>query len=558
MFRSHSRPAHYALLAVAHLALTLPNLGGHTLWDMDEGVNAEAAREMLESGNWITPYYNYEIRTAKPALLYWLQAPSYWVFGVNEFAARLPAVLCGLGSVWVTYEFGRRMFAATTGLLAGLVLASCIEFCLISHAATPDPPLLLFLLLAFYSYWAGSEGDRRWWFVPCAAFCGLAVLTKGPVGVALPGLVIVLHLAWTKNLRKLWDRRLLLGGLTFIGVAAPWYGLVALDTKGKWIAAFLRNENIDRFRSPADGHHGLFLYHAVFLIILFAPWSVFLVPAIGHAVRRARPPIADAALESADSAAKYRFLLTWFLTYLVFFSVAATKLPNYILPLYPAVALLTARWLDRWRLGEVPVRPVTIIVATAGGVLIGVLLLFGLWFAGGALPVPVSDAKFHPMPNLAPLAWAGLIPLAAALAFGWLARTGRRDAALTAYGAGAVALLGLLAGRGTEAMDDYKVPRYAAEEVGLRQTDRDIRIGTIGWFRHSLVFYCRREVTPFYDPAAVEQFLGLPRPSYLLVPEKLWAAATNLSQKYPVIGRHYDFYSNQDIVIVANHAAVAE
>ena len=166
MFRLQTRPAHYALLAAAHLLLTMPNLGAHTLWDMDEGVNAEAAREMIEFGNYITPYYNYEIRTAKPAMQYYLTVPFFRALGVNEFAARLPAVLCGLGTVLLTYELARRLFAPSTGLLAGLVLASCFEFCLISHAATPDPPLLLFTTLAFFLYWVGSEGDRRWWFVP--------------------------------------------------------------------------------------------------------------------------------------------------------------------------------------------------------------------------------------------------------------------------------------------------------------------------------------------------------------------------------------------------------
>src|SRR3954464_1729125 len=157
MFRLQTRPAHYALLTSAYLLLTLPNLGAHTLWDMDEGVNAEAAREMLESENWITPYYNYQLRTAKPALLYWLQGLSFLAFGATEGAARLPAVLCGLGTVWTTYVLGRRMFSPSTGLLSGVILASCVEFCLISHAATPDPPLLLFLTLGFYLYWAGSE-----------------------------------------------------------------------------------------------------------------------------------------------------------------------------------------------------------------------------------------------------------------------------------------------------------------------------------------------------------------------------------------------------------------
>ncbi|HEX3151722.1 MAG TPA: glycosyltransferase family 39 protein [Gemmataceae bacterium] len=555
MFRFQGRPAHYVILAVAYLALTLPNLGGHSLWDMDEGVNAEAGREMLESGRWITPHFNYEIRTAKPALLYWLQAMSFMALGVNEFAARLPAVICGLGSVWVTYELGRRMFSATAGLLAGLILASCVEFCLISHAATPDPPLVLFLMLVFYFYWAGSEGERRWWFIPCAAFCGLAVLTKGPVGVGIPGLVILLHLAWTRQLAKLWDRRLLLAGLVFIMVAAPWYGLVTLDTRGKWLQAFMGKENLDRFANPADGHVGPIYYHVAMLYVLLAPWCVFLAPVIWTASREARRTPAATNIEAEESAGnKYRFLIVWFLSILIFFSIAATKLPNYILPLYPAVAILIGRWLDRWRTGELAVPSWVIALAVIGGVLTGIIVIAGLLLMGGKIPISIQN--LHPLPNIAPLAWVGLIPIIAALGFGWSARQGRRDVALTTFVLGAVAFIAPLAGWGTAAMDDYKAPKYFAEEKGLRQTDKDIRIGACGWFRQSLVFYSRREVTKLLNIESVNQFLAMPRAAYVVMPEEIWQyVSPHLTLPTAVIAEHYDFYERQNVIVVANRYA---
>ena len=558
MFRLQSRPGHYALLAVAHLLLTLPNIGGHTLWDMDEGVNAEAGREMLESGNWITPYYNSEMRTAKPALLYWLQATSFWAFGVNEFAARFPAVLCGLGSVWLTYELGRRMFSPATGLLSGLIIASCVEFCLISHAATPDPPLILFLSAVFYCYWAGSEGDRRWWFVPCGALCGLAVLTKGPIGVAMPGLVVLLHLAWTRRLGKLWDHRLLLGALAFVAVAAPWYLMVTLDTRGKWLRAFLEKENFDRFQNPADGHRGSPFYHVGLLLALFAPWSTFLLPGLWQSWREARRQAVGA--DETDTADKYRFLIVWFLSYLVFFSVAATKLPNYVLPLYPAIAILTARWLDRWRTGELAVRPWLMDAAAGGCVLMGVLVTLAILLLAGTVRLPFTVKGLGTMPALAPHAWLGAIPVVVGLWFGWQVRRGRPTEALTAFGAGAVLFLGLAGVEVTEAMDEYKVPQYFAEEVGLRQTDRDVRIASFDWLRHSMVFYARREVTRLYDPAAVDPFLAVPRPAYLIVPEDLWTdeRAPRITTPVKVIARRYDFYSQRYILVVANRYAVPD
>ena len=113
---------------------------------MDEGVNAEAAREMREADTWVVPTFNYQLRTAKPVMLYWLQRASYAAFGVSEWSARLPSVLAGWLAVLLTYELARRMFGRATGLLAGVVLASVVQFCMLAHAATPDATLLLFTM----------------------------------------------------------------------------------------------------------------------------------------------------------------------------------------------------------------------------------------------------------------------------------------------------------------------------------------------------------------------------------------------------------------------------
>src|SRR5947207_13347847 len=120
--RLDHRAAHYLLLLVVTCRMTLPNLGVPSLWDVDEGHNAEAAREMLDSGNWIVPTFNYQLRVDKPALLYWLQIFAYRSFGVNEFSARLPSALAGLVTILMAYELGRSMFGPTTGLIAGLIL----------------------------------------------------------------------------------------------------------------------------------------------------------------------------------------------------------------------------------------------------------------------------------------------------------------------------------------------------------------------------------------------------------------------------------------------------
>src|SRR6185437_40922 len=125
--RTIPRVADYALLLVAAAALTLPNLGSPSLWDVDEGVNAEAAREMYEAGTWVIPTFNFELRTAKPVMLNWLQRASYAAWGVSEWSARLPSVLASWLTILLTYELGLRMFGRGTGMLSALVLGTAIE-----------------------------------------------------------------------------------------------------------------------------------------------------------------------------------------------------------------------------------------------------------------------------------------------------------------------------------------------------------------------------------------------------------------------------------------------
>src|SRR3954467_1900388 len=151
--RLHTRGGHYALLAAVAAVLFLPNLGAPSLWDIDEGNNAEAGREMLEAGDWVVPTFNYGLRPDKPALLYWLQGAAYQVFGVGEFAARLPSALAALAAVLLTYELGRRLFGKPAGPTAGLVLVSAPLFCTAAHFANPDALLTAATTLTFFLFW---------------------------------------------------------------------------------------------------------------------------------------------------------------------------------------------------------------------------------------------------------------------------------------------------------------------------------------------------------------------------------------------------------------------
>mgnify|MGYP002780622601 CR=1 FL=1 len=599
-----SRFRDYAVLLAATALLTLPNLGVPSLWDMDEGVNAECTREMLESGTWVVPTFNWELRTAKPIMLYWIQRPSFLLFGPTEVAARLPSALLGMGTVLLVYELARRMFDRGTGLLSGLVLASAIQFCMLSHAATPDAPLIFFTVLTLAMVWVlmeprplllpppgrgegrgggrfgvedpphpnpppqGGRGqEKRNWLVWPAIPCGLAVLTKGPVGLAVPGMIVLAYLAWNRELGRVWDRRLIWGGLLWAAVAVPWYVLVTSETRGAYASAFFGNENVGRFMAPMENHRGPVVYYLGAIMVLFAPWCCFIGAAVwyGVAVSREAEPSAGAscqnrslngveapALGSASrlNRSAHRFLLCWVGVYLVFFSVAATKLPNYIAPLYPPLAILTARFLVRWRDGTITPPRWVMPTGIVGVGIVGVVTILALQAAGGVLPV----AKMRTFPGLGEWAVVGLIPLTAAGVMAWQLRAGNRAGVVAAVTVAALAFVGVMAAGPVLVVDRYKAAKELVRESGANQPDRDIRLAGMGYFQESLVFYAHRRVERLFSPESAAAFLAMPHPSYLFVPEAEWAAsvAGKVTVPHRVAARRYDFYRHAVILVVTN------
>lgn len=551
------RIAHYSLLLAIAGLLTLPNLGAHTLWDMDEGVNVECTREMLESGSWVVPTFNWELRTAKPVMLYWLQRLSFNAFGVNEWAARFPSVLLGMGTILLTYELGRRMFGAATGLLGGIALASAIQFCVLSHAATPDAPLIFFTVLTLYLFWCGHENGGRAWFLWPAVASGLATLSKGPIGLGLPAIIVLSYLAWNRELIRALDRKLIWGGLVFALVALPWYILVTSETRGEYIAAFLGNHNVNRFVAPMEGHRGPPVYYVAILFIMFAPWCCFLGATLWYGVQAARsrsgeatePPIREAIPTEVRA---HRFLICWFLTFLVFFSAAATKLPNYIGPLYPAIALLTARFLIRWRDGSVALPRWVMPVGLTGIGIVGGVTAIGLAIAGGA--IPLSGANMRTFPGLENWAVIGAVPLLGLIVMIWQYRQNRRPGFVNTLAVMAVVYVGLIAAFPPVVMDQYKAAKELATEAGAIRPHEEIRLGSVQFFPESLVFYAQRRVEKLHNIHEISDFLATPRPGLIFVPKPLWEEqlAGKLAPRHRIVASRYDFLKNAEILVVSN------
>jgi 4-amino-4-deoxy-L-arabinose transferase-like glycosyltransferase len=490
----------------------------------------------------------------------------YQLFGINEFSARLPSALAALLTVLLTYELGRRLFNAQTAFLAGVVVASAVLFSGSAHFANPDALLNLFTLLTFFIFYRSYCRGSPAWLVFTGFSTGLAVLAKGPVGVVLPGAVIGLFLLWEGQLRRLLDLRLLLGFLAFLLVVAPWCILICAETKAEFLSGFIFTHNIGRFRSTMERHSGPFYYYGLALVAGFFPWSVFLGPTLRHAWREAgvaewwrhrlgiwrsvrMHPVESAAASVHGSA--FRFLWCWIVVYFLFFSLSATKLPNYILPTYSAVALMTACFLERWRSREIYTSqwamPVSLSCLLLAGLGIGIVLLV----VGGAFGQTLMRGRCLPGLEL----WAGLgaLPILGAASAWWCLRRETRNGFLISQIVMAVLFVGALTGWGSIALDSFKAPRDLVQTAEVCQPLREIRVGCYQYYQPSLVFYCQREVHHMKEEEQALQFLRCPLQVYLFVPATLWdGLAEKVEGTCHLVGRHRDLYRNLDVVVVTN------
>ncbi len=545
-----NRWTHRALVLLVALALNVPNLGAPSLWDIDEGKNAEAAREMLEADNWVVPTFNYQPRYEKPALLYWLQAESYRVFGVNEFSARLPSALAATGACLVVNELAGSMFGLATGFLAASILASTTAFGVSARFANPDALLDAFTTLTMLCFWIGYVRRSRNWFLPAGASAGLAVLAKGPIGLVLPLAVVCVFLLWERRLSLLADTRILLGTLAFVLTAAPWYIWVTADTKGKFLKGFILKDNVERFMSPMEHHSAPFFYYLVVLTIGFAPWSVFLLQATWFATGRRGGNDGPAPGRNPGLLAAYRFLWCWIVLYFVFFSLAGTKLPNYILPLYAPVAILVARFLERWRSGVVELPGWVTCLTFTALLLVGLGVIAGTLVAGGALPV--ARLQDRAMRGLPAFAWLGLLPVAGSLGAWHYERRQKRSAMLTCICLSSLLFVGGLLQWGILAVDAEKAPRPLVATARALQRQEDVRIACYQYFQPSLVFYCQREVQALGTESQALEFLRSPLRVFLVLPASAWQTLEARLPDCSLLARHRDFYRHCDVVVVSN------
>jgi 4-amino-4-deoxy-L-arabinose transferase-like glycosyltransferase len=511
---------HVVLLLAACWAVFFLNLGTPKLWDRDEPRNAGCAMEMMQRGDWVTPIFNAELREQKPVLLYWLMMSAYTVFGYGEFGARFWSAALATGTCLWVFAIARRLYGSQVAIWSSLLLATSLMFDVAGRAATPDS-VLVFCGASAIGCWVlgtfrpnesnevrtwsqpGLKADGVWfpqdWRLASVIyfFMGLGVLAKGPIGFVMPVAIlgtfnllgrlpeqdasaepqgaiarrlVRLTRPWRPFhfLKTTLSMRPGLAVLVVLAVASPWYIWVGLRTDGDFLTQFFLKEHFGRATTAMENHSGGIWFYPAALLMGTFPWSILALP-MGLFVDR------QLSQRREDRPVGLVLGLIWLSLYLIVFSLAKTKLPSYITPCYPGVALMGGLFVSRLSSAA------TAMDRRWWFASLGVLSLVGLLIAVG---VPVAATKV--LPGAGWLGLIGLIPLLGAFVLGFLVFRRLDRWVPVTFSLMAVLFSVSLFGVGTVAVDRYQ---RSTELLGVVRQDPEARVASFGVLESSWVFY---------------------------------------------------------------------
>jgi 4-amino-4-deoxy-L-arabinose transferase-like glycosyltransferase len=307
--------------------------------DPVESNYALTAKEMMLSNNWLSPQIYGKFWYDKPIFFYWQTAAAFKLFGFTEFAARFFPALMGILSILLMFWFSKKLFSANQmGLISSLILATCFEFWGIAKMVITDMTLFFFFngaLACFFLAYRGEAKQKNYYYL-FYLFCGLATLTKGPIGFLLPGLIILLFLGWSKNWSELKNMRIFQGIILFLVTAMPWYYMMYLKHGRDFLMNFFGVHNYLRATVAEHPRDNVFYYYFSILLVGFFPWIAFLPQTIRNLWSTTKN------WKSPESETK--FMILWIAVVFIFFQLIATKYITYTLPILFPLSLLTAKF----------------------------------------------------------------------------------------------------------------------------------------------------------------------------------------------------------------------
>ena len=496
------------LLLLAALTF-FAGLGRGAITDSDEAFYAESSREMVASGDWVTPYYNYEPRFQKPVLYYWLTSATYLVTGASEMGARFWAAMAGVGLVLVTAAAGRRWYDETTGLLAGAIVATNFGYFSIGRMALPDLPLTFCITLAIWAALVSTleqERSPRKFVILAALGLGLGFLMKGPVGVIIPAIVIVPVLMIERRSIGLNPDDIVLGFVVFVAVAMPWYVLMWMRHGSDYLQSFFVGDNFERFATDRFNDPRPWWFYLPVVAGGLLPWTPLALTWLGPMTQLLRGRRAVGTIDLR--------LLMWAVFPLIFYSLSVGKQPRYVLPVLPPLALLLASSIvertQEWRgldgVRSMPRRALPVIV---GSLLSGVFFVTLSVLLYRAQPLLINVQPAYTAVAAYAIAIMGALVIALALTRHW------RSTPVMIALAAAVTLLAVQYGALSSGGDDT-VRQMARLVQQHRQNNEEV--GTMGVFVRNLVFYSGIKTTDLIEVDQVRNFLSQPTRALMVVP----------------------------------------
>jgi len=320
---------HIFILVALCSIIFLVNLGGWDLWGPDEPRYAQVAKEMMESGNWAVPHLNSKVYPDKPPVFFWLITLSSIVKGeVTSFTARFPSAIAAVLGIFLTYLLGSKLYNLRAGFISALVLATTVEYFWLGHRANIDMTLTLFILSALLFFYQGYQKPRKRYYYFFYLSMALATLTKGPVGFILPSLTVIFYLSLRKDFNVLKKVFFNWGVLLFWVVILAWLIPACMQGGKSYSDEILFNQILGRVYNSWS-HKAPFYYYFLRLPPIMLPWFFFLPSAFIYFFIRRKKIEAD-----------YLFPTVWFTTIFVFFTLCSGKRELYMLPLFPAFALM--------------------------------------------------------------------------------------------------------------------------------------------------------------------------------------------------------------------------
>ena len=538
------------LVACLFLVLWFGALDEREFFHPDEGRYAEIPREMVASGDWITPRLNGLKYFEKPVLQYWITAVSYLVLGEEEFVARLWPALAGFLTLFLVYRMGRRLAGVRAGVLAAAALATTFQFFVFSQIVTLDMGLSFFLTLALYGFVASQDvraipTRQRNSAVLMWAAMALAVLSKGLVGVVLPALVLIAYIVIERDWKLLGRLHWGIGIPVFLSIALPWFIWVQVRNPEFFQFFFIR-EHFGRYALDEHRRAGGWYYFLAMLLLGSLPWPFMYFRAMVASWRSS--PIHQFEINPN------RLLILWVIVITAFYSVSRSKLPGYILPVYPALAVLLGCYVQRINM----LLPQKLLLGIAA---LGVAVM-------AAAPLVTRIPKFAADADLiAPFVpWAiaagGILSASAAVAAATKARFPRF--ALSALGFGVLLSLQVLV-TGVESIEDQfsseTLVENALDEIG--DFEADVPFYSLDMYDQTMPHHLGRTLTVVKfrgelemgiarDPAkaveSVEQFRRRwqgHRQAYAIMPQAQFTQEQSAGTPMSVLAR------NRNAVIVA-------